>query len=654
VSDEPGRGHALFDDLPPLTTVVGLALVGAAVAAVATVANPRGAPYVVATVLGGFAGAVTEDLFAGRYRTVDGAFGLPTAVRRGLVAVVVTTATTLTSLVVAVESGVPPATLPAVLVVCGLTWLGGVGLRRVLSPPVTLGRLRARVGRIDRPTWYVLGFAAVLFVAFAAFTSWLYTVFWMGGSDFGAYVHMFATTLDGEGLLLHGKYRVSQPRGSYWGGHFSLTLFAFLPLFALVPSPFTLLVAKSAVVAASVPLVWVLAREYVDDDVAGLVTVSYGLNPFLWSAWVFDFQEQALLPALVVGAFLAYRRDRRGTFIVLATLAFLTNEFAIIVFAGALVGCVVAAARAGDLRDRAPTLGATVGLAVLSFALAAAVTAQFSVEAGIPYASFADPFKPYLGTRTGVSELLATVAGDPWILAESFTIDLTRKLLYFIALFAGVVFLGLNDDVSVGAVVPYLGFAWFFAGRPIYHMFGAHYPFYLLPFIYAGTVRVLGRIDLPRPSRDLLRRLFVTIILVNVFASFAVGADHGVFPPPTDPQHNEVVEAAIEDVPEEASLLTQNDIYPHVATRPHATYVGRPDMFRMYQQAHGTVTPRYILLDGQAVARENDWSSPVEEAFGDRLGTEYGLYRCEDGVAVYRRGYDGDPRGITRPQPGRC
>jgi uncharacterized membrane protein len=216
------------------------------------------------------------------------------------------------------------------------------------------------------------------------------------------------------------------------------------------------------------------------------------------------------------------------------------------------------------------------------------------------------------------------------------------------------VFLGLNDEVSAGAVVPYLGFAWFFAGREIYHMFGAHYPFYLLPFIYVGTVRVLGRVDIGTPSRGLLRRLFVTIILVNTFAGFAVGADHNVFPVQTDPEHNRVVEAAIDDIPEEASLLTQNDLYPHVATRPEATYVGRPDMFRMYQEMHGPVTPQYVLLDGGLVARQNDWSGPVAEAFDGRLETEYGLYRCEDGVAVYRRGYTGEPRGVTQAEPGQC
>lgn len=85
-----------------------------------------------------------------------------------------------------------------------------------------------------------------------------------------------------------------------------------------------------------------------------------------------------------------------------------------------------------------------------------------------------------------------------------------------------------------------------------------------------------------------------------------------------------------------------------------STYVVRPAAFRRYQATHGRVASQYVLVDSGLTARATDWSVPVREAFGDRLDTDYGLARCQDGVAVYRRGYDGDVRGITRERPGRC
>ena len=650
MSDESGRGYAITDGPLPLAVVIG----GIAIAGLVFTVDPRAIPYLVPVGLLGLGGTLAEDLYSGRIWYARSPLAPGTPGKRLAAAAAVTTVALLVSVVVALHAGVGSPLLVAVVAVAGVAWLAGVGIRRFAVPPESSGQLRTRLGRIDRPTWHVLGFATVLFVVFAGYTSWLYTAYWMGGSDLGAYVHMFSTTLNGDGLLLHGKYRVSQPRGSYWGGHFSLTLFGFLPLYALAPSPFTLLIAKSAVVAASIPLVWLLAREYIaDDTVAGLVTVSYGLNPFLWSAWLFDFQEQALLPLLLFGAFLAYRRGRQGVFVVLSMLAFLTNEFAILVFAGGLVG-LVASASPVERRDRAPTLAVTGAAAVVVFVVAGMVTAGFSVDAGIPYRSIADPFKPSLDTRTGIFELLVVVLSEPVALLETFSIDSTRKILLFVALLVPVSFLALNDEVSVGALLPYLGFAWFIAGREIYYMFGAHYPFYLLPFLYVGTVRVLGRIEIDTASRGLLGRLFVTIILLNVFAGIAVGVGHGVFPVQSDEEHTRVLEATIEDVPEGASLLTQNDIYPHVATRSDATYVRRPEMFDQYQKAYGPVTPAYVLLDGGLTARSKDWSTSVEQALGDRLGTEYGLYRCQDGVALYKRGYTGEVRGLTRPDPGHC
>src|SRR5699024_7459906 len=113
--------------------------------------------------------------------------------------------------------------------------------------------------------WYVVALAAVLFVGFAVYTTRLYESFWLTGADFGTYVHMFATTLAGTGFVEQGKYVAGHPSGSYWGGHFTLTLLVFLPLFAVLKSPITLLVWKSFVLAASIPAVWLVVRNHVSD-----------------------------------------------------------------------------------------------------------------------------------------------------------------------------------------------------------------------------------------------------------------------------------------------------------------------------------------------------------------------------------------------------
>lgn len=547
--------------------------------------------------------------------------------------------------------------------------------------------IRNPIRSVDAATWYVLGLSVAMFVGFAVYTSLLYEAYWLTGSDFGSYVHMFATTVNGQGFLEHGKYRISHPYGSYWGAHFSLTLLFFLPFYALVASPITLLVLKSLLLAASVPALWFVARTHIGSDrVAGLLVASYASNPFLWSAWLFDFQEQALLPVLIFAAYYAFTTERYRLFLGLLTLVLLTNEFVVIVVGGALVGLFVAAFRAGrvlvglrggvgggDGRSsetgglattyRAARSRGLVGSELAVFAVAGLllvvvkvgaglVMSRFSRFSGIPVASIASPLRELVaGPRVGMSELLLAMATNPAVIVETFTIHPTQKVLFFVAFLAPVLFLALYDEFAVGALIPFVGFAWFLSGRPIYYQFGAHYPLYLLPFVYVGAVRVVGRYSVPGtlPSggrlRGILTRLFVIVLVLNVVGGVGLGLEKRAVPGTSE--HTETLSRAIESIPEEASLLTQNDVYPHVATRPHSTFVTRPGMFERYQAMYGTVTPEYVLYDRQLNARSVDWSHAVRRAFDDRLSGEYGLYRYEDGIYVYKRGYRGLPEGIT-------
>ncbi|WP_148416794.1 GtrA family protein [Haloferax sp. KTX1] len=502
--------------------------------------------------------------------------------------------------------------------------------------------VQERLAKVDRPTWSVVAVSAGVFVVFSLLTVQLYRGYWTTGSDFGSYVHMLSTTLDGQGFLIHGKYRVSHPEGSYWGAHFSLTLLLFLPLFAVVRSPMTLLVAKSFLLASSVLALWFVARTHIRSDrLAGAVVLSYALNPFLWSAWLFDFQEQSLLPVLIFGAYYAYARRRYVAFLGLLALVLLTNEFVIFIVIGALSGLVVAAYRGGRLDDERWVLLAGFLFVLFAQVLSGAVMDRFSLYGGIPMASIAGPLKPYVGPRVGVGELLALGVRDPTLIVSALGVNLSDKLLYFVVFLVPVVFLSLNDEVSVGALAPYLLFSWFFAGRSIYYMFGAHYPLYLLPFLYIGAVRVVGRSAISIPSQELLFRLLATVIAINIVTGAVVGFDLNVVPVPTQNEHTETLERAIDGIPADASLLTQNDIYPHVAMRPNANYVVRPDMFHQYQREYGAITPEYVLYDTRLTGRPYDWSRAVQAAFGDRLGTEYGLYQYQDGIYVYKRGYSG-------------
>ncbi|WP_435076536.1 DUF2079 domain-containing protein [Halococcus sp. AFM35] len=537
-----------------------------------------------------------------------------------------------------------------------------------LTESLTLGSADSLTDRVldalperGSPTWYVLGLALALFVGFSIYTALMHARFQTTGADLGAYTHMFSSTLQGEGWLQHGKYRASQPIGSYWGAHFSLTLLLFLPLFALVPSVYTLLVAKSFVLAASVVVLWLLARDRLDSDrLAGVVTVSYAFNPFLWSAWSFDFQEQVLIPPFLFAAYYCYQKDRRLLFLGFLALVLFTNEFVIFPTIGFLGGLVVAAAVAGRLKERAlPILGAGV-LVVVARVVSTAVIDYYSVFGGLPTYVVAEPLQPFIQGmgRVSLVDLALTVLANPLLLLDSATFAVADKLLFFAAFMLPVAFLALFDELSLAALAPYLGFAWVFTGeaKAVYFEFGAHYPLYLLPFVYIGVIHALrrlsGRFDwLQWPSRATFSGLLSAVLVLCLLSGAASGGGHLAVPPPVDEDHRETLEAAIDSIPENASLIAQNDIYPHVATRPNASFIVSPGTFNAYEKRWQPVMPEYLLVDTQ-LNPNAPWARAVQQTYADRLGDEYGLYRYQDGIQIFKRGYDGPVRGITQPEPG--
>jgi uncharacterized membrane protein len=516
---------------------------------------------------------------------------------------------------------------------------------------VTEGRASAvrRLVADDPGTRGVLLLSAALFVGFTLYLSLRFRTFYLWGGDFGDYVHLFATTVEGTGFLQQAKFRAGLT--SYWGAHFAVTLLGLLPAFALVKSPYTLLVAQSFALAASVPVLWLLARHHLGDDrLAGLVVASYALNPFLWSAWGNGFYEQAVLPALVFGTYYAYRRRAFRAFLVGVALAALTNEFVTLLMGGFLLGLTVVASRGDRLRAEARVLAVAFGVVVAVKLLSTVVIGHFNATPGIPLASLARPLRPVVeGPRTGTVALVTTVLSNPHLLPELLLIDLPGKVVGLCFLLIPVAFLAVGDETALGALAPFLLFGWLFAGKSGYYQFGGHYPLYVVPFVYVGTIRVLDRLSLPSPSRGTLVRATAVVLLLS--AGVGVAALQGPFglrPVDTPGERERLVAEAIDAVPRDETLVTQNDVYPHVATRPTARYVAAPAQFERYQRQHGPVRPEYVLVDRHST----HWSAKLTAGFGDRLGTEYGRYRAEDGVVLWKRGYDGPVEPLTTSSPG--
>jgi uncharacterized membrane protein len=148
--------------------------------------------------------------------------------------------------------------------------------------------------------------------------------------------------------------------------------------------------------------------------------------------------------------------------------------------------------------------------------------------------------------------------------------------------------------------------------------------------------------------------------MVYVLAASAVIAALAISPSPVAlnrhmpqlTQHHAVLNQAISLIPEDASVFTENDIFPHVCHRQHVYCVLSPmriDFFeywwhpisggRLCAWSHDGEYD-YILVDTRIGGSVFDRGS---DASLRRLWRDYGLYARGDGVYLFKVGYEGDP-----------
>jgi hypothetical protein len=113
--------------------------------------------------------------------------------------------------------------------------------------------------------------------------------------------------------------------------------------------------------------------------------------------------------------------------------------------------------------------------------------------------------------------------------------------------------------------------------------------------------------------------------------------------PPHLTEHGKILQEAITLVPDNASILTQNNIFPHVSSRLNAYAVyTQPSSPSLKQKIYAftdniTSDVQYILVD-----LKSDLSA-FEYALGRALNGHYGVYFSSDRIILYKLDYTGAP-----------
>jgi uncharacterized membrane protein len=398
--------------------------------------------------------------------------------------------------------------------------------------------------------------------------------------------------------------------------HSSLLMYPLALLYGLFPSPEVLLILKSIVLPlAALPLYKLAEVALGSKAVAVGVSALYLLYPPLHGVSQFDFHLEDFLPLLFIASTYFYEVARPRPYLACLILCLATMEFAPYVAIAYGLWLLLKNVKLGLREGRLSIVfkfRTQAKLAVATIALSAiAALAYLAVGAG------------------GVAEL-----GASGLIASA--IPLKEKMNYLSLIYGPLAFLPLTS-LSQLAALPWLVFAFASSSREVLAIYN-QFPAFVLPFTFIGVVEVLRR--LRGNKRFLLQVLAILFLSTAIYFSYTDPVFANPYPPhmprwPVVTEKDELLSQIIQLIPPDASVLTQNNIAPHLANR-RELYITLRDT---------SVTPKFILVDRSHFSFDepNIRPSPAELLPVLLQSGNYGLRVVYGPVELYELGYSGNP-----------
>jgi uncharacterized membrane protein len=488
-----------------------------------------------------------------------------------------------------------------------------------------------------------LGYKVYILIAILAYTAIfsiveiiIYRSFRIFTWDLGIFNQAFWNTLHGR-LLYYTTEPFYTKTGCFLAAHFSPILLLVLPFYAICPTGEALLVISTLVIAIGALPVYAIAKFFLKNEkIAVTFGIFYLLYPPLQGVTLSGFSPESFAGTLFL--FILYylvKADFKKLAFVFP-LGLMTHEASVPMIA--FIGIY------GMLYHRSvKNKGFQASLIIL-------VTS-------IPYFFFAQYMKILFGWTgqpslwhewaligaTSTSDLPLKILLNPIGALNSLTFDWATKLLYITFLLLPVLFLPLLGLQGLIPAIPYLLIS-LFSSYHLYYSLEGHYAAFVAPFIFLGFLHGLMRLQRkPRLKISVLKlaklALLVTVTSLVILLPL-IYSQYQVFS--VDEENNNVIRSFISRIPQNASVLTQSNIFPHVSSRPDAYTIAPPIWSPEYERIDKEILQnlskldvRYVLLD---FSSEPSYSSAADLIYTDFIvpnGNRYDLVETKDGVVLF-------------------
>lgn len=398
-------------------------------------------------------------------------------------------------------------------------------------------------------------FLTLLYIIYFTIVSFLrHDNFYTGRFDLGNMAQTVWNTTQGRIFMMSNPNSTEAISRLAFHADFQLVLLA--PIYALFPSPKTLLFIQALVVGAGSFYIYQIAKETLNNkNIALSFAFLYLINPSLQRANLYDFHPVTLVTTFLLGMYYFYSKKKYIWFVVFALLAGISKEqiWAIVALFGVLL----------FFRQKKRIFGASV------FVFSSAMF-YYLISIAIPNTLGANHFalSYYSDLGDGPLSILKTIIFSPEKIID--IIFQKEKVNYLVQLFAPVGYLPV--------VYP---FFLVFAGPDFLinllsnnaqlHQIYYQYTAAITPFIFISSIFGIKALKKHVPSK--YSYIFVVyIIAAGINGAYNYGPLPGSISSNLDmftkqAENREQIEKYLSDIPEELSVAASNNLGAHLSHR---------------------------------------------------------------------------------------
>lgn len=438
------------------------------------------------------------------------------------------------------------------------------------------------------------------------------------------------------------------------GQHFVIDFLLWMPLYALFPSPVTLIVLQVILITVAGLVLYALARHFALSTGLSVMLVAsyYGANGIIGPT-LGNFYEHCQIPLFLFSLILALEKRCWWLFWLLTALTLGTREDTGITLFGIGVYLIVS--------RRYPRIG--WGLCTISFSYVVLVTNTimplFSNDNSRLY--LAAYFKQFIkDDRPSTLELLWAIISQPQLILKVFFSDLFRRVRYLLGLWLPLAF--------VPAISPP---AWMMSSFPLLVLLlqvanksatsiNTRYALSIIPLLFYGAI--LWWSQHREKFKPRLHRFWlgcVGLSLIFTLTSNPNRAFYFLIPEHLNPlvytslshqwQHAANLQTVLNLIPPTASVSTSSYIVPHLSSRRE---IIRLEIMRLIGDAGNPIDVDYAVVDLWQI-QQPELAAPVDRArirsivpIIDRVlqqGT-YGIVQVLDDIVLVQKGVSSNPQ----------